>query len=288
MPRIRQHASHASWSGPGRVDITVSRSGFIIDGVQPFHVIQISDTHLSEERPWFVPNFEAMVAIISARRPDLVVNTGDISLDGVNRDPELSFSRHCHDALNVPFRFIPGNHDLGDNPWRANVEPAITEARRCRYRELFGEDYWWVPAGGWLLVGVNVQLFGSGLAAEDEQWTFLASIEAHAAGRPVALFVHKPLFKDRRDEVEVDHRYVPPDSRRRLADALAGADVRLVASGHVHQHRRHRGRRSSPTTISRNSSLDRRLRESSRNTNKSRSLAMSMATNSSLCSVSIL
>jgi 3',5'-cyclic AMP phosphodiesterase CpdA len=208
--------------------------------MQPFHVIQISDTHLSEERPWFVPNFEAMVAIVSARRPDLVVNTGDISLDGVNRDPELIFSRRCHDALNVPFRFIPGNHDLGDNPWRADVEPAITQARRYRYRELFGEDYWWVPAGGWLLVGVNVQLFGSGLAAEDEQWTFLASIEAHAAGRPVALFVHKPLFKDRRDEIEVDHRYVPPGSRRRLASALARADVRLVASGHVHQHRRHR------------------------------------------------
>jgi 3',5'-cyclic AMP phosphodiesterase CpdA len=206
--------------------------------VRAFRVIQISDTHLSAERPWFVANFEAMVAIVSARRPDLVINTGDISLDGVNRDAELIFSRRCHDALNVPFRFVPGNHDLGENPWRGDVEPVITEARRCRYRELFGEDYWSLPAGGWLLVGVNVQLFGSGLAAEGEQWTFLASIEAHAAGRPVALFAHKPLFKDHRDEVEVGHRYVPPDSRRRLADALARADVRLVASGHVHQHRR--------------------------------------------------
>src|SRR5262245_2480983 len=38
-------------------------------------------------------------------------------------------------------------------------------------------------------------------------------------------------------EGDVNHRYVTPDNRRRLADVLHGANLRLVASGHVHQHR---------------------------------------------------
>jgi 3',5'-cyclic AMP phosphodiesterase CpdA len=203
----------------------------------PFRVLQISDTHLSAERPWFVQNFDAVVRIAAARRPDLVLNTGDISLDGVNHASELGFARHCHDAFDVPFRFVPGNHDLGDNPWRADLDSPITAARRDRYREFFGEDYWRLDAGGWLLVGANAQLFGSDLTAADDQWAFLTSTAAHAAGRPVALFIHKPLFQDDPEEADVTQRYVTPDARRRLVGALAGANVRLVASGHVHQHR---------------------------------------------------
>jgi hypothetical protein len=38
----------------------------------------------------------------------------------------------------------------------------------------------------------------------------------------------------------VNQRYVTPGGRGHLAHALRDADVRLVASGHVHQHRRRR------------------------------------------------
>lgn len=203
-----------------------------------FRVIQVSDTHLSREKPWFVPNFEAVRRIVAARGPDLVVNTGDISLDGANREDDLAFARECHAALGAGFRAIPGNHDVGDNPARATEEQLITEDRRTRYRRHFGDDAWLVDAVSWVLVGVNAQLFGSGLPAEDAQWTFLASVLGRAADRPVALFVHKPLFKDDPAEAEVSHRCVTPEPRRRLAQLLRGADVRLVASGHLHQHRR--------------------------------------------------
>lgn len=205
-----------------------------------FRVIQVSDTHLSRERPWFVPNFEAVMRIVSARRPDLVVNTGDISLDGANREDDLAFARDCHAALDVGVRAIPGNHDVGDNPARAGIEELITEERQMRYRRHFGDDYWLVDAGPWVLVGVNAQLLGSGLPAEDAQWSFLAGVPAHAAARPVALFVHKPLFRDDPEAADVSHRWVTPEPRRRLTDVLRGVNVRLVASGHLHQHRRHR------------------------------------------------
>jgi len=203
----------------------------------PFRVIHISDTHLSRHRAWFVPNFQAMAGIISDVYPDLVVNTGDISFDGANREDDLAFSRMCHARLDVPFCAVPGNHDVGDNPWSPGIAPAITEPRLGRYREQFGPDHWMLDAGHWVLIGLNVQLFGSGLPAETEQWTFLTAAAAKARGRPVALFVHKPLFHERADEAEVSHRYVPPDHRGRVLDLL-GPGLQLVASGHVHQHRR--------------------------------------------------
>jgi hypothetical protein len=56
----------------------------------------------------------------------------------------------------------------------------------------------------------------------------------------VALFVRKPLFDRHPDEDVVNQRYVLPDHRRRLLAILGRADLRLVASGHVHQHRRRR------------------------------------------------
>ena len=121
--------------------------------MSPFRVVQVSDTHLSRERPWFVSNFEAMVRIIAAGRPDLVVNTGDVPLDGANREDDLAFARQCHAALPVPFRVVPGNHDVGDNPWRPDVRPSISTGRLARYRRHFGDDYWLVTAGPWSLIG---------------------------------------------------------------------------------------------------------------------------------------
>ncbi len=203
------------------------------------HLIQVSDTHLGRHRSWFAPNFQAMARIISSFRPDLVVNTGDISFDGADLEEDLAFARGCHSDLDVPLRAIPGNHDVGDNPGQLDVPMPITEQRLLRYRSHFGDDYWLHDVGLWLLIGLNVQLFGSGMAAEEEQWAFLSSAASQAHGRPIALFVHKPLFHMDPDEADVNHRYVPPDHRRRLMDML-GASVRLVASGHVHQHRRHR------------------------------------------------
>ena len=207
--------------------------------MRAFRLIQVSDTHLGHTRPWFAPNFHAMARIISMLRPDLVVNTGDISFNGAELDEDLAFARACHADLGVPLRAIPGNHDVGDNPWKPGIPQPITEERLLRYRSHFGDDYWLHDAGRWLLIGLNVQLFASGLAAEAEQWAFLASAAAHGRGRPIALFIHKPLFHEHADETDVTHRFVPLEHRRRLMDLLGG-EIRLVASGHVHQHRRHR------------------------------------------------
>ena len=81
-----------------------------------FKLIQVSDTHLSRQRPFFVSNWDAVVAHVNAAQPDLVLNSGDIALNGENVPDDLAFSAEQHGRLTVPVRTIPGNHDIGDNP----------------------------------------------------------------------------------------------------------------------------------------------------------------------------
>ncbi len=98
-----------------------------------FRIAQISDTHLSESKPYFVDNFVRIGEALRAAKPDLVVNTGDISLDGASEERDLAASRLLHDALGLPLRFLPGNHDLGDAQETAKGEAPIDAGRRARY-----------------------------------------------------------------------------------------------------------------------------------------------------------
>ena len=61
-----------------------------------------------------------------------------------------------------------------------------------------------------------------------------------ANGKPIALFLHKPLFLQAPEDPEeagTAIRYVPQPVRSRLVEMFGAHDVRLVASGHVHQRR---------------------------------------------------
>jgi 3',5'-cyclic AMP phosphodiesterase CpdA len=138
----------------------------------------------------------------------------------------------------VPVRAIPGNHDIGDNPSPGSHGEGITDQRRQIYQCHFGAEQWTMVAGDWYFIALNAQLLGSGLPAESDQWAFLEQAFTLAGGRPVALFLHKPLFRDTPNEAhEAAGRYVLRGPRARLLGLARQADLRLVACGHVHQHR---------------------------------------------------
>ena len=92
-------------------------------------------------------------------------------------------------------------------------------------------------------VGVNAQLFGSnGLAEEAAQWSFIEASLAQYRGKPIALFVHKPLFLDHPAESDSDDPSVSQScldraSRTRLIALCRTHGVRLISSGHKHQTR---------------------------------------------------
>jgi 3',5'-cyclic AMP phosphodiesterase CpdA len=207
-----------------------------------FRLTQISDTHLARRHRMLTGNFERAAEYIDASRPDLVVNSGDLAFDGPTNRDDLEFARTLHAALPVACRYLPGNHDIGDNPTAVGTAPSqpVTEPLRQAFLAVFGEDRWRFDAAGWCFIGLNSLVMNSGLDSEAEQFDWLASQLASADDKPVALFLHKPLFLNSPDDPELAAtaiRYVPMPARRRLVEMLGNVDLRLVASGHVHQRR---------------------------------------------------
>jgi 3',5'-cyclic AMP phosphodiesterase CpdA len=207
-----------------------------------FRLIQISDTHLARRYQSLTDNFHRVSEYIDAKRPDLVVNSGDLAFDGPDSRDDLEFAKSLHAALPVACRTLPGNHDIGDNPTAVGAAPSqrVTEQTRQAYVAAFGEDRWRFDAAGWCFVGLNSLIMNTGLASEAEQFDWLASQLSDSGAKPVALFVHKPLFLNTPDDPELaatSIRYVPMPARSRLIEMLGGVDLRLVASGHVHQRR---------------------------------------------------
>ncbi len=202
-----------------------------------FRIAQISDTHLSESRPYFVDNFVRIGKAIRAVKPDLVINTGDMSLDGASEEGDLAASRLLHDALGLPLRFLPGNHDLGDAQETASAgEAPIDSDRRARYVKHFGPDRWSFDVSGWRVLGINALLLGSDLPEAAEQETAIARAMEGLGLRSLALFLHKPLFDRTADESEISNRFLTRAQRGRLP-ALLGVVPALIVSGHIHQYR---------------------------------------------------
>jgi 3',5'-cyclic AMP phosphodiesterase CpdA len=207
-----------------------------------FRLTQISDTHLARRHQKLTDNFHCVSDYLDARRPDLVVNSGDLAFDAPTNADDLEFARTLHDTLPVACRYLPGNHDIGDNPTAVGPAPPqpTTERDRQIFLSMFGEDRWQFEAAGWYFIGLNSLVMNTGLTCEAEQFDWLASRLSAVRGKPVALFLHKPLFLNSPDDPELaatSIRYVPMPARRRLVEMLGAVDLRLVGSGHVHQRR---------------------------------------------------
>src|ERR1700730_186449 len=207
-----------------------------------FRLTQISDTHLTRRLPTLTDNFDRVRKYIDAKRPDLVINSGDIAFVGPSNRHDLEFAKTQHDALATPCRYLPGNHDIGDNPTQIGPAPSqpVTEQNLQAYRSIFGEDRWCFDAAGWCFIGLNSLIMNPGLASETEQFDWLAAQLSNANGKPVALFLHKPLYLNSPDDAELlatAIRYVPMPARIHLVEMLRAVDLRLVGRGHVHQRR---------------------------------------------------
>jgi 3',5'-cyclic-AMP phosphodiesterase len=204
------------------------------------HVIFVSDTHLSPDAPDAQQNWTAVVRYVAAADPDLVIHLGDLSLDGARNRADLVHARTQLETLPVRWIAVPGNHDIGDNPLPGRPEDvAVTEARRQRWLDVVGADYWSLAIGDWTMLAVNSQLAGSGLAAEASQWSWLeGQLRTARAGQRIALLAHKPFAASEAELAAAPpYRFWPPASRDRLGHLFAIRPPDLFISGHVHQSR---------------------------------------------------
>jgi 3',5'-cyclic AMP phosphodiesterase CpdA len=195
-------------------------------------IIQISDTHLSRSKPHFADNWPPLAAWIAAQNPDLVIHTGDVTVDGTDVEDDLREAAELMHSLGVRFRAVPGNHDIGD---AGHPRQPVTDARLARWRDYFGLDRWVEDIEGFRLLGLDAMLLGSGTREEAAQAAWLDVVMAGAGGRQIAWFLHRPLFLDSPDEADTGYWSVKPQPRARLIELVRQYSVTLVASGHLHK-----------------------------------------------------
>jgi alkaline phosphatase D len=187
--------------------------------VERARIVHITDSHFSAAAG-VPPQWPPLLAWLGADAPDLVVHTGDIVYEDPDDDTDRTFARRLLDAVPAPLAVIPGNHDIG-----FYGEDADRPRRLATFRDTFGDDRFRLDLAGWRIVGADVYLLGT---ADHDAWL----CEAVTADRPVLAFVHQPL-----DDPERDGWEMPPASVDAFEAAIAGADVRVVASGHRHRSR---------------------------------------------------
>jgi 3',5'-cyclic AMP phosphodiesterase CpdA len=209
--------------------------------MSPSRVVVVSDSHLTARVANTDRNWEAALRHIDAAAPDLVIHVGDLSMNGTHDPQDLRHGLAQMKRVPAPWRVVPGNHDIGDtNSALIDPDDVVTADRVARWNDLFGPDRWAVDLDRWRLVGVNAQLFGTGLPGEAEQWDFVddALNGTHPTDQRLLFVTHKPIAAP---EPELaggpPYRFVPSPARDRLWERVRAAGVEVVLSGHVHQSR---------------------------------------------------
>lgn len=195
----------------------------------------MSDSHLRESDTAGAEAWAGLVRYTERTRPDLIVHTGDLVHDDPDQEDDHSYAAFQMRRLTVPWRTIPGNHDIGDSepdPYRG----LLTSERLERYQRHFGDDRWSLTLGRWLLVGMNSQLFDNTLPERDaEQWEWFDEVRAAHPGRPLAVFIHKPPCINSLDEELVANKSISPNARRRLLDVASSGQLKMIGCGHLHE-----------------------------------------------------
>jgi 3',5'-cyclic AMP phosphodiesterase CpdA len=198
-------------------------------------IVQITDTHISHLGGVTSENFAILADFVNTElRPDLVVNTGDVSILTPDSHEDRAAAKKLHEAFEAPVRILPGNHDLGeagDHPW---MGLSVTSDRLKAFIETYGADRFVdLSTEGWAIVGIDSEILSSGLAEEEEQWHWLDEIAGQAEGRSVLLFLHKPLWSPAPGYTEHTLAIAEVD-RDRLLATFASSTLRAVGSGHLH------------------------------------------------------
>ncbi|MER9586629.1 metallophosphoesterase [Mesorhizobium sp. M0276] len=205
--------------------------------------VVITDTHVNGEgsSPYPYPsgvlaNARAAAAFAKVRtlKPDFVLHLGDMvhPLPG-----QVSFAsaaanfRKMVGDLEVPIRWVPGNHDIGDKPSAWLVAPPVSKETRTFYTDALGPDRHCFEHHGIRFVMADATLINSGMDAEEEQWNWLDTNIPR--DRRSFLFMHYPPYLTDTDEPEHYDNIANP-GRSRLLAMLRDRPVEALFTGHVH------------------------------------------------------
>lgn len=203
-----------------------------------FRLVMLSDTHLSGSHPFFYHNWDVALEAANALTPDLAVVTGDLTLNGSKKPADLDFAAAQMKRFSAPVvQVLPGNHDVGYAPVGNHGKQKMTAARRKEYLARFCPDFWTCDHGTWRFIGLNPFLLESGLKAEVDQRDMVVEALTHQG--PIGVFSHMPFFGwDPAENNEDTTATLRPAPRADLLRLFTSANVRFVATGHKHRHKR--------------------------------------------------
>ncbi len=174
--------------------------------------------------------FESAMPRINLVRPEFVVSVGDL-IEGYSEDPVV-LDRQWDEieaavaALQMPFFYAPGNHDMSN--------AVMAEAWHAR----FGPSYYHFSYKDVLFVVLNSELFGMvhdpktplpGPWTQAEQMAWLErALAENADARWTFVFLHQPLWNVEK---------VNPDWLR--VEELLGQRPYTVFAGHYHRYTQH-------------------------------------------------
>ena len=147
-----------------------------------FSFAVIADTHTRPEEgdlssPWRVnalanARLRYVTALLNQLRPAFVIHLGDV----VHPVPALPTYGGAAQAalamfaeLEAEIRYIPGNHDVGDKPFKAMPAAAVTDDGVALYERYFGAPFGAFDHDGCRFVLINSPVLNSGLAGEETQ-----------------------------------------------------------------------------------------------------------------------
>ncbi len=206
-----------------------------------FSILQISDTHLSPRTEHFRENNRLLARPLAESDHDFIIHTGDITLDGIRYNEDYAMCREFFNETGKVIYFLAGNHDIGDNPNLSRPESengsAINAARYIRFADYFGADRWVIDRSNWRIIGISSMLIGSGLPQEAEQYDWIDEQVRSLNDRYLAVFSPQPIYINNMDSTELTYWTVDPKGWARLHTLINHPNLRLIASGHLHQQR---------------------------------------------------
>ncbi len=217
-----------------------------------FSFAVIADTHTRPEEgdlssPWQVnalanDRCRYVTALLNRLEPAFVVHLGDV----VHPVPALPTYGAAADAalamfadLNAEIRFIPGNHDVGDKPFKAMPAAAVSDAGVALYERYFGAPFSAFDHADCRFVLINSPVLNSGLAGEKEQRAWLERELTSSASRRVFLFSHYPPYILDSDE-PTNYDNIDEPERSWLLSLIEACGVEALFAGHVHNFFYHR------------------------------------------------
>ena len=166
--------------------------------------------------------FETALAKANLMKPDFVMSVGDL-IEGYTQDvDEIAAQwgefRGLLAGLEMPFYFVPGNHDLS-NPVMA-----------ATWREQFGPTYYHFTYRGVLFICLNTEDGGASQISDEQVEHVRRALVENPGARWTLLFMHKPLWHAAED--------ASGRAQFERIEALLANRKYTVFAGHYHTYKK--------------------------------------------------